>query len=64
MIFKDLKKVTHHRTPQSRKRLAADCDYFAFIPLAVAEDNPKQDVKGFPRSGTTLLHYYLSCAFF
>jgi hypothetical protein len=47
MIFEDLKKVSHHRTPQSREGLPADGDDLAFIPLAVAEDYPKQDVKSF-----------------
>jgi hypothetical protein len=47
MIFKDLKKVTHHRTPQSREGLPADGYNFTFVSLAISKDNPKQDVKGF-----------------
>jgi hypothetical protein len=47
MILKDLKKVTHHSTPQSRKRFSADRDYLTLIPLAVSKDDPKQDVKSF-----------------
>jgi hypothetical protein len=47
MILQDLKKVSHHRTPQSRKGLPTDGDNLAFIPLAVAKNDPKQDIKSF-----------------
>jgi hypothetical protein len=47
MILNNLKKVSHHRTPQSREGLPADGDDLAFIPLAVAKDDPKQDIKSF-----------------
>jgi hypothetical protein len=47
MIFQDSKKVTHHRTPQSRKRFSADRDYLTLVPLAVSKDYPQQDIKGF-----------------
>jgi hypothetical protein len=47
MILQNLKKVTHDRTPQSREGLPTDCDYLAFIPLGVAKDDPKQDIKSF-----------------
>ena len=60
MIFDDLKKVPHHRTPQSREGLAADGYNFALVPLAVAEDNPKQNIESLPGSGASLLNYYFS----
>jgi hypothetical protein len=47
MILEDLKKVSHHRTPQSREGLPTDSDYLTLIPLAVRKDDPKQDIKSF-----------------
>jgi hypothetical protein len=47
MILEYLKKVSHHRTPQSWKGLSADRYNLTLISLAVAEDNPKQDIKSF-----------------
>jgi hypothetical protein len=47
MILQDLKKVSHHSTPQSRKGFSADRDYLTLIPLAVAEDDPQEDIKSF-----------------
>jgi hypothetical protein len=47
MILEDLKKVSHHRTPQSREGLSADRDYFTLISLAVSKDYPKNNIKSF-----------------
>jgi hypothetical protein len=47
VILQDLKKVSHHRTPQSREGFPTDRDYLSLISLAVAEDYPKQDIKSF-----------------
>jgi hypothetical protein len=47
MILKDLKKVPHYGTPQSRKRLSADRDYLTLVSLAVSKDYPKQDIESF-----------------
>jgi hypothetical protein len=63
VIFKDSKKVSHHRTPQSREGLPTDCDYLALVFLAIRKDYPKEDIKSFPRTRATLLHYYLGRAF-
>jgi hypothetical protein len=47
MILEDLKKVSHHSSPQSREGLPTDRDYLPFVSLAVAENDPQKDVKSF-----------------